>query len=161
MSNYRQYFYAAPLNHELDLSSAFSAACGPSVSTSSCPESSSSLFGSVSEASVPGTSGESIVKKDEPGESNPAGSSSSTTSSGENLISSIPHCSQANETNHEISARLLFMAVKWTKNLTSFASLPFRDQVRASKVSFLRVYLAAFSSVVGALLCFSFERHIG
>ena len=33
------------------------------------------------------------------------------------------------ENNHEICARLLFMAVKWTKNLTSFASLPFRDQV--------------------------------
>ena len=25
------------------------------------------------------------------------------------------------ENNHEIYARLLFMAVKWTKNLTSFA----------------------------------------
>ena len=35
----------------------------------------------------------------------------------------------AHENNHEICARLLFMAVKWTKNLTSFASLPFRDQV--------------------------------
>ena len=34
-----------------------------------------------------------------------------------------------NESNHEIAARLLFMAVRWTKNLTSFASLPFRDQV--------------------------------
>ncbi len=33
------------------------------------------------------------------------------------------------ENNHEICARLLFMAVKWVKNLTSFASLPFRDQV--------------------------------
>ncbi len=34
------------------------------------------------------------------------------------------------ENNHEICARLLFMAVKWVKNLTSFASLPFRDQVQ-------------------------------
>ena len=34
------------------------------------------------------------------------------------------------ENNHEICARLLFMAVKWVKNLTSFASLPFRDQVK-------------------------------
>ena len=33
------------------------------------------------------------------------------------------------ENTKEISARLLFMAVKWTKNLTSFANLPFRDQV--------------------------------
>ncbi|XP_076751242.1 photoreceptor-specific nuclear receptor [Xylocopa sonorina] len=33
------------------------------------------------------------------------------------------------ETVYEASARLLFMAVKWAKNLPSFASLPFRDQV--------------------------------
>ncbi|XP_034934470.1 photoreceptor-specific nuclear receptor-like isoform X2 [Chelonus insularis] len=33
------------------------------------------------------------------------------------------------ETVYETSARLLFMAVKWAKNLPSFASLPFRDQV--------------------------------
>ncbi|PIK61277.1 putative photoreceptor-specific nuclear receptor [Apostichopus japonicus] len=30
---------------------------------------------------------------------------------------------------YEISARLLFTAVKWSKNLPSFAALPFRDQV--------------------------------
>ena len=35
------------------------------------------------------------------------------------------------ETIYECSARLLFMAVKWSKNLPSFANLPFRDQVRA------------------------------
>ncbi|KAG8185478.1 hypothetical protein JTE90_019736 [Oedothorax gibbosus] len=33
------------------------------------------------------------------------------------------------ETIYETSARLLFMAVKWAKNLPSFANLPFRDQV--------------------------------
>lgn len=33
------------------------------------------------------------------------------------------------ETVYETSARLLFMAVKWAKNLPSFAALPFRDQV--------------------------------
>ncbi|CAD5122033.1 DgyrCDS10486 [Dimorphilus gyrociliatus] len=33
------------------------------------------------------------------------------------------------ETLYECSARLLFMAVKWSKNLPSFANLPFRDQV--------------------------------
>jgi hypothetical protein len=33
------------------------------------------------------------------------------------------------ETVYETSARLLFMAVKWAKNLPSFARLPFRDQV--------------------------------
>ena len=30
---------------------------------------------------------------------------------------------------YETAARLLFMAVKWAKNLPSFAALPFRDQV--------------------------------
>lgn len=39
------------------------------------------------------------------------------------------------ETVYETSARLLFMAVKWAKNLPSFASLPFRDQVSFSNVS--------------------------
>ncbi|XP_050400842.1 photoreceptor-specific nuclear receptor isoform X2 [Patella vulgata] len=33
------------------------------------------------------------------------------------------------ETIYECSARLLFMAVKWSKNLPSFSNLPFRDQV--------------------------------
>ncbi|XP_060566864.1 photoreceptor-specific nuclear receptor-like [Ruditapes philippinarum] len=33
------------------------------------------------------------------------------------------------ETMYECSARLLFMAVRWAKNLPSFANLPFRDQV--------------------------------
>lgn len=33
------------------------------------------------------------------------------------------------ETVYETSARLLFMAVKWAKNLPSFAELAFRDQV--------------------------------
>lgn len=36
---------------------------------------------------------------------------------------------QSQETVYETSARLLFMAVKWAKNLPSFASLAFRDQV--------------------------------
>ena len=30
---------------------------------------------------------------------------------------------------YESSARLLFMAIKWAKNLPSFANLPLRDQV--------------------------------
>ncbi|XP_033749156.1 photoreceptor-specific nuclear receptor-like [Pecten maximus] len=33
------------------------------------------------------------------------------------------------ETMYECSARLLFMAVRWARNLPSFANLPFRDQV--------------------------------
>ncbi|KAF6197484.1 hypothetical protein GE061_020150, partial [Apolygus lucorum] len=36
---------------------------------------------------------------------------------------------QVQETVYETAARLLFMAVKWAKNLPSFALLPFRDQV--------------------------------
>ena len=47
----------------------------------------------------------------------------------ENSILSIPH-GYIEENTHETCARLLFMAVKWAKNLTSFASLPFRDQVK-------------------------------
>lgn len=34
-----------------------------------------------------------------------------------------------NETVHETAARLLFMAIKWAKNLPSFTLLSFRDQV--------------------------------
>uniref|UniRef100_A0A3B3SWP8 Photoreceptor-specific nuclear receptor n=1 Tax=Paramormyrops kingsleyae TaxID=1676925 RepID=A0A3B3SWP8_9TELE len=37
--------------------------------------------------------------------------------------------SSSPEDAHETSARLLFMSVKWVKNLPVFASLPFRDQV--------------------------------
>ena len=58
-----------------------------------------------------------------------------TSSSGNNQFveQSINHFynlySSNQETIYETSARLLFMAVKWAKNLPSFASLPFRDQV--------------------------------
>jgi len=34
------------------------------------------------------------------------------------------------ESVYEVSAHLLFMAVKWAKNLPVFSHLPFRDQVR-------------------------------
>ncbi|XP_048828893.1 photoreceptor-specific nuclear receptor-like [Brienomyrus brachyistius] len=37
--------------------------------------------------------------------------------------------SSSPEDAHEMSARLLFVSVKWAKNLPVFASLPFRDQV--------------------------------
>lgn len=39
----------------------------------------------------------------------------------------------AQETVYETSARLLFMAVKWAKNLPSFAELAFRDQVNMTR----------------------------
>lgn len=35
------------------------------------------------------------------------------------------------DTIYEWSARLLFLAVQWSKSLPSFASLPYRDQVRS------------------------------
>ncbi|XP_062590586.1 photoreceptor-specific nuclear receptor-like [Saccostrea cucullata] len=37
--------------------------------------------------------------------------------------------SSGQETIYECSARLLFVAIRWAKNLPSFANLPFRDQV--------------------------------
>lgn len=45
------------------------------------------------------------------------------------------------ETIFETSARLLFMAVKWAKNLPSFASLPFRDQVILLEESWSELFL--------------------
>ncbi|XP_037691305.1 photoreceptor-specific nuclear receptor [Choloepus didactylus] len=46
---------------------------------------------------------------------------------------STPHSSSSFpcglDSIHEMSARLLFMAVKWAKNLPVFSDLPFRDQV--------------------------------
>lgn len=45
------------------------------------------------------------------------------------MASFVPPYAQTQETVYETSARLLFMAVKWAKNLPSFASLAFRDQV--------------------------------
>ncbi|AWP08397.1 putative photoreceptor-specific nuclear receptor [Scophthalmus maximus] len=40
-----------------------------------------------------------------------------------------PYTSSCSESVYETSARLLFMSVKWAKNLPVFAQLPFRDQV--------------------------------
>ncbi|XP_039988191.1 photoreceptor-specific nuclear receptor-like [Xiphias gladius] len=40
-----------------------------------------------------------------------------------------PYTSNCSENVYETSARLLFMSVKWAKNLPVFAHLPFRDQV--------------------------------
>lgn len=45
------------------------------------------------------------------------------------------------ETIYETAARLLFMAVRWTKNLASFASLPFRDQVLLLEESWSELFL--------------------
>ncbi|CAG0920265.1 unnamed protein product [Notodromas monacha] len=40
----------------------------------------------------------------------------------------LPTYTPTQETIHETAARLLFMAIKWAKNLPSFVTLPFRDQ---------------------------------
>lgn len=40
-----------------------------------------------------------------------------------------PYPAPSPESVYETSARLLFMAVKWAKNLPVFSNLPFRDQV--------------------------------
>ena len=47
------------------------------------------------------------------------------------------------ETIYECSARLLFMAVKWSKNLPSFANLPFRDQVQLYILLMAKIHLRA------------------
>ncbi|XP_041360428.1 photoreceptor-specific nuclear receptor-like isoform X2 [Gigantopelta aegis] len=45
------------------------------------------------------------------------------------------------ETIYECSARLLFMAVKWAKNLPSFGNLPFRDQVILLEEAWAELFL--------------------
>lgn len=55
--------------------------------------------------------------------------SSSSSSSGASYVETAPLWDPLQESVQETAARLLFMAVKWAKNLPSFSSLPFRDQV--------------------------------
>lgn len=47
-----------------------------------------------------------------------------------------PYTLSYSESIYETSARLLFMSVKWAKNLPVFAHLPFRDQVRQIAMCF-------------------------
>jgi nuclear receptor subfamily 2 group E protein 3 len=66
---------------------------------------------------------------------------------GENGKNMVPHFvnpslyGHTHETVYETSARLLFMAVKWAKNLPSFASLAFRDQVILLEESWSALFL--------------------
>merc|ERR1712130_636551 len=87
-----------------------------------------------------------------PPSSPPVSSSPSTVSSSCSPPTSAPHTftqafsqpspSQATqETVYETAARLLFMAVRWTKNLASFAALPFRDQVLLLEESWSELFL--------------------
>ncbi|KAK8743716.1 hypothetical protein OTU49_001227 [Cherax quadricarinatus] len=59
----------------------------------------------------------------------PVSSCSSSSSSGTSYVDTAPLWDPLQESVQETAARLLFMAVKWAKNLPSFSSLPFRDQV--------------------------------
>ena len=58
-----------------------------------------------------------------------------------NFVSTPSLYGQTQETVYETSARLLFMAVKWAKNLPSFASLAFRDQVILLEESWSALFL--------------------
>lgn len=58
-----------------------------------------------------------------------------------NFVNSSLMYGHAHETVYETSARLLFMAVKWAKNLPSFASLAFRDQVILLEESWSALFL--------------------
>ncbi|XP_037949940.1 photoreceptor-specific nuclear receptor isoform X2 [Teleopsis dalmanni] len=49
-------------------------------------------------------------------------------------------CVHPQETVYETSARLLFMAVKWAKNLPSFSSLSFRDQTATNIRSLYNIF---------------------
>lgn len=57
------------------------------------------------------------------------------------------------ETVYETSARLLFMAVKWAKNLPSFAGLPFRDQVTIapSSSNAIHLYLNMYTFLINLI----------
>ena len=46
----------------------------------------------------------------------------------------FPYSSSCSESIYETSLQLLFMSVKWAKNLPVFAHLPFRDQVKLLKL---------------------------
>lgn len=61
----------------------------------------------------------------------------------------------SSENVFETSARLLFMSVKWTKNLPVFSNLPFRDQVR--RVIYISPPVDVFVVVFSALEVFFFQ----
>ncbi|ESO05634.1 hypothetical protein HELRODRAFT_139475, partial [Helobdella robusta] len=74
-------------------------------------------------------------------------SSSSSSSSSSSAVVIYPEgmaptfYPMGHETMYECSARLLFMAVKWSKSLPSFANLPFRDQVILLEESWSELFL--------------------
>lgn len=66
----------------------------------------------------------------------------------------------SSENVYETSARLLFMSVKWAKNLPVFSNLPFRDQVRRRCLPSRHFTVERFSLTVAvfplSLECFGF-----
>ncbi|XP_054159673.1 photoreceptor-specific nuclear receptor-like [Oppia nitens] len=72
---------------------------------------------------------------------NPVGSLSalSYTSGADQAFNAMVQCHS--ESIYETSARLLFMAVKWAKNLPSFANLTFRDQIILLEESWAEIFL--------------------
>lgn len=54
----------------------------------------------------------------------------------------------SSENVYETSARLLFMSVKWAKNLPVFSNLPFRDQVRLRPITTSYGLLIGFTFTV-------------
>ncbi|XP_025078388.1 photoreceptor-specific nuclear receptor-like isoform X2 [Pomacea canaliculata] len=67
------------------------------------------------------------------------------------------------ETLYECSARLLFMAVRWAKNLPSFANLPFRDQVILLEEAWSELFLLCaiqWSMPMEACPLFSLPDHL-
>ena len=65
------------------------------------------------------------------------------------------------ESIYETSARLLFMAVKWAKNLPLFASLAFRDQVTLSCNEFNENQRLILFWLRFAILGYTFRRIMG
>ncbi|GLD58737.1 photoreceptor-specific nuclear receptor-like protein [Lates japonicus] len=53
----------------------------------------------------------------------------------------FPYTPSCSESIYETSARLLFMSVKWAKNLPAFAHLPFRDQVILLEEAWTEMFL--------------------
>lgn len=53
----------------------------------------------------------------------------------------------ASSSVYEISARLLFMAIKWCKSMPSFAALPLSDQVKIFKIT-IKKYFSTFNYLI-------------
>ena len=89
-----------------------------------------------------------LIRGDSPGEGGVTEESESSSSSHpkeeENIISVVGPSSapgQETETVYETAARLLFMSVRWTKNLASFSALAGTDQALLLEESWAELFL--------------------